>query len=61
MLQVGRSGVRSPMALDFSIYLIWELTQPPTIISTTNFPGGGGKTWPARNADNLTAICELIV
>jgi hypothetical protein len=23
--------------------------------------GGGGKWWPARKADNLTAICEMIV
>jgi hypothetical protein len=35
------------------------LTQPLTEISTRNFPGV--KTRPARKADDLTAICELIV
>jgi hypothetical protein len=34
-------------------------TQPLTQMSTTNLPGG--KVWPARKADNLTAICEPIV
>jgi hypothetical protein len=33
------------------------LTQPLTEMSTRNLPGGKG--WPARGADNLTAICEL--
>jgi hypothetical protein len=33
--------------------------QPQTEMSTRNFPGG--KEWPARKADNLTAICEPIV
>jgi hypothetical protein len=28
-------------------------------MSTRNLPGGKG--WPARKADNLTAICEPIV
>jgi hypothetical protein len=28
-------------------------------MSTTNLPGGKG--WPAREADNLTTICEPIV
>jgi hypothetical protein len=31
-------------------------TQPLTGMSTRNIPGGKG--WPARKADNLTAICE---
>jgi hypothetical protein len=34
-------------------------TQPLTEMSTRNIPGGKG--WPVRKADNLTAICELIV
>jgi hypothetical protein len=34
-------------------------TQSLTEMSTRNIPGGKGR--PAREADNLTAICELIV
>jgi hypothetical protein len=34
-------------------------TRPLTEMSTRNFPEG--KERPARGADNLTAICELIV
>jgi hypothetical protein len=34
-------------------------TQPLTEMSTRNFPEGKG--WPARKADNLTTIYELIV
>jgi hypothetical protein len=34
-------------------------TQPLTEMSNRNFPGGKG--WPVRKADNLTAICEPIV
>jgi hypothetical protein len=34
-------------------------TQPLTEISTRNLPRGKGQ--PACKADNLTAICELIV
>jgi hypothetical protein len=34
-------------------------TQPLTEMSARNFPGGKGR--PAREADNLTAICEPIV
>jgi hypothetical protein len=37
------------------------LTQPQTEMSTKNLPwGGGGKKRLARNANNLTAICEPI-
>jgi hypothetical protein len=36
-------------------------TQPLTEMSTRNIPGGRGKGRPARNADNLIAICEPIV
>jgi hypothetical protein len=35
------------------------LTQPLTEMSTRNLPGD--KEQPAHEADNLTAICELIV
>jgi hypothetical protein len=34
-------------------------TQPLTQMSTRNLPGG--KRWPARKADNLTASCEPTV
>jgi hypothetical protein len=34
-------------------------TQPLKEMSTRNLPGGKG--WPARKADNLTAICEPTV
>jgi hypothetical protein len=34
-------------------------TQPLTEMSTRNLPGGKGR--PAREADNLTPICEPIV
>jgi hypothetical protein len=34
-------------------------TQPLTEMSTTNLSGGKGR--PAHKADNLSAICELIV
>jgi hypothetical protein len=34
-------------------------TQPLKEMSTRNLPGGNGR--PAREADNLTAICEPIV
>jgi hypothetical protein len=37
---------------------IWA-TQPLTEMSTRNLPGGKGQ--PVHGADNLTAICELIV
>jgi hypothetical protein len=34
-------------------------TQPLTKISTRNLPGGKGRS--ELKADNLTAICELII
>jgi hypothetical protein len=34
-------------------------TQALIEMSTSNLPGGKGR--PARKADNLAAICELIV
>jgi hypothetical protein len=36
-----------------------NVTQPLTEMSTRNLPGDTGQ--PARKADNITAICELIV
>jgi hypothetical protein len=35
------------------------LTQPLTEMSTRNLPGAKGR--PVRKADNLIAICQLIV
>jgi hypothetical protein len=62
MLQAARLRVRFLMrSMDFSIDLILPAlgsTQPLTEMSTRNLPGGKGR--PARNADNLTAICELV-
>jgi hypothetical protein len=66
MLQAVRSRVLFPMrSLDFSIYLVFprtvalESSQPLTELNTRNLRGGKG--WPARKTDNLTAICEPIV
>jgi hypothetical protein len=66
MLQAGRSRVRFPMrSLDFSLDILpaslWPVgsTQPLTEMSTRNL--SGGKRRPALEADNLSAICELIV
>jgi hypothetical protein len=67
MLQVGSSWVRVSMrSLDIfnlpnlsSSTMALGSTSPLTEISTRNLPGG--KRWPARVADNLTAICEPIV
>jgi hypothetical protein len=39
--------------------MIMESTQPLTEMSTRNLPGGIER--PARESDNLTAICEPIV
>jgi hypothetical protein len=36
-------------------------TQFLTEMSTKNISGGGGEERSAREADSLTAICELIV
>jgi hypothetical protein len=48
MLQAGNSRFNSP-----------ESTRLLTEMSTRNLPGGEGR--PARKAENLTAMCELIV
>jgi hypothetical protein len=42
-----------------SCTMILGSTQPLTEMSTRNLPGGKG--WPVPKADNLTAICELII
>jgi hypothetical protein len=43
----------------FSRNMALGSTQSVTEMSTRNLPGSKG--WPARKADNLTAICEPIV
>jgi hypothetical protein len=42
-----------------SCTMVLGSTQPLTEMSTRNLPGGKG--WPARKADKITAICEPIV
>jgi hypothetical protein len=67
MLQAGRSWVRYPLRLlDFlslshpsSRTMALGSTQHLTEMSTRNLPGGKG--WPARKADILTAICNPVV
>jgi hypothetical protein len=66
MLQAGRSPVRVPDEVDFfsllnpsSRTMVLGSTQPLTEMSTRNLPVG--KERPARKADNLSAVCELIV
>jgi hypothetical protein len=63
MLQAGRLRIRFPMtSLNFSIDPLLPAalgsTQPLTEMSTRYLPGGKGL--PAREADNLTAVCEPI-
>jgi hypothetical protein len=67
MLQVGRSRIRFlTRSLDFfnfpnlsSRTMSLASAQPLTEMSTRILPGGKGR--PARQADNLTAICEPAV
>jgi hypothetical protein len=66
MLQAGRSRVQVLMRWIFlnspnpsGRTMALGSTQPLTEMSTTNLPGG--KWWPARKAENLTAICDPIV
>jgi hypothetical protein len=68
MLQAGRSRVRVPMRL-LLFFFNWPnpsirtmalgSTQTLTEMSTRNLPGGKGR--PAREADNLSVVCEPIV
>jgi hypothetical protein len=67
MLQAGRSRARVQIRRIFFFFfnlpssriLALRSTQPLTEMTTRNFPGGKGQ--PARKADNLSAIFELIV
>jgi hypothetical protein len=66
MLQAERSQDQFLVRWIFSIYLIlpaalwpWGSTQPLTEMSNRNFPGGKGRL--VHKANNLIAICELIV
>jgi hypothetical protein len=67
ILQAGKLRVRVPIRWIFFVNLpnpssrttALVSTQPLTEMSTRNLPGD--KWWPARKADNLTAICEPIV
>jgi hypothetical protein len=66
MLQAGRPWIRVPMKGIFSNWpnpssrsMALESTQILTKMNTKNL--SGGKRRPARNADNLTTICEPIV
>jgi hypothetical protein len=60
MLQVGRSRVRFPMSINpSSRTMALGSTQPLTEMSTRNLPGGEER--PAREAQNITVICEPTV
>jgi hypothetical protein len=66
MLQARRSRVRVLMRWIFfnwpnpsSRTMTLGSTQPLTEMSTRDLPGGKG--WPVRKADDLTAIYEAIV
>jgi hypothetical protein len=70
MLQAGRSPVRDLMrSMNFTIYLIL-----PAELGSGDYSGSnrnefqkqikkflGSRAWLVRKADNLIAICELIV
>jgi hypothetical protein len=65
VLHAGRSRVQVPMTWIFfnlpnpsSLTMALGSTQLLTEMSTRDFPGGTGRL--ARNADNLTAMCEPI-
>jgi hypothetical protein len=67
MLQAGNDADSIPMkSFDFSINrnpssrtMTLGLTEPLTEMSTRDLPEGKGR--PERKADNLIAICDLIV
>jgi hypothetical protein len=68
MLETGRSRVRFPMKslIFFSSYLILPTALGPVVYSASNRNESqkqkkmylGSRAWPAREAHNLTAICE---
>jgi hypothetical protein len=50
--------------LDFSVYYFFELHCGPGVNTASNkneYQESSGGGLPAHKADNLTAICELIV
>jgi hypothetical protein len=53
MLQAGRLRVRVPMSW---IFFFFNLPNPSSCTMAL-----GGKGWPVRKADNLTAICKPTV
>jgi hypothetical protein len=68
-LEIFQGAHRSAICrqlLTFRVYMILLIylilpaaqcsNQPLTEMSTRNLPGGAGKEWPARKADNITAI-----
>jgi hypothetical protein len=66
MLQAGRSKVRFPIGVTgfvfgspniTSISMAMRSTQSLTNEYKESSWGGGGEAWPARKADNQTAIC----
>jgi hypothetical protein len=66
MLQAGRLSSSPDEATGFfnlpnpsSRIVALASTQPLTEMSIRNLPGGKG--WPTRKVDNLTAICETII
>jgi hypothetical protein len=68
MLQGGGSRVRISMrsfdfffnvTIAYSLFMVLGCTKPLNEMSTRNLPGGKG--WPARDADNLTANSEPIM
>jgi hypothetical protein len=65
MLQAGRSRVRFPMSLNFSIKLILSAPCGPGVDSASDrneyLESSSRKGSPAHEADNLSAICETIV
>jgi hypothetical protein len=68
MLQARKVAGSSPDEMDFFFFnlpnnfsrtVALGSTQPLIEMNTRNLPGGKGR--PAHKAENLTAICELIV
>jgi hypothetical protein len=54
-----RAILKHPYSVSYGlVFVALGSTQPLTEMSTRNLPGGKGR--PAREADNLTAICKEI-